>query len=286
MKKHISTIILVMMFLLGLGIVLYPTVSDFINTRNQIKTIENYEEAVNRIDTYDLQKMKGEAASYNQKIASMGQPNFIEPPYHEEYEKALNISGDGVMGYITIPCIGVKLPIYHGTSDAVLQIATGHIEGSSLPIGGADTHCIISGHRGLPSANLFTHLDRVKVGDSFNISVLGEVHTYEVDKIDIVEPADVSRLNIEKGQDYVTLVTCTPYGINTHRLLVRGKRVATKNLDSEFVNADAYPLDKITVTVVSSIPLAIVILIGMRIHYRRKKAKQKNNESEDRKNYK
>ena len=121
---------------------------------------------------------------------------------------------------------------------------------------------------------------------NFNISVLGEVHTYEVDKIDIVEPADVSRLNIEKGQDYVTLVTCTPYGINTHRLLVRGKRVATKNLDSEFVNADAYPLDKITVTVVSSIPLAIVILIGMRIHYRRKKAKQKNNESEDRKNYK
>ena len=200
------------------------------------------------------------AVDYNERLAAMGVAGFYSPDRVEGYKEALNISGIGVMGYITIPKINVELPIYHGTSEGVLQIAVGHLEGSSLPIGGEGTHCVLSGHRGLPSANLFTHLDKLDVGDIFTITVLDKVLTYEVDQIRIVEPGEVGELQKVEGKDYCTLLTCTPYGINTHRLLVRGQRVANIEDGTQlYVIADAYKMDTKTVTIIMAIPLTILI---------------------------
>lgn len=226
MKKHLSTIFFGIIFLIGLLLVLYPTVSNFLSNREQKKVIREYSNIVNNMDKEEKEAMYNEAVDYNKKIYENGMIDYSNPDAVEGYNDILDVSGTGIMGYISIPKINVELPIYHGTSDGVLQVAVGHLEGSSLPVGGENTHCVLSGHRGLPSADLFTHLDRLNVHDIFTISVLDKTLVYEIDQIKVVAPGDTQYLQIEDGKDYCTLLTCTPYGINTHRLLVRGVRVA------------------------------------------------------------
>ena len=274
MKKNMSTIILVFIFLMGLSVVLYPTISNYITVRKQTKTIGEYKEAVAVMDEIDKEALYNEAVEYNKELAQLGTTNFKNPINSDKYNELLNIGGSGVMGYVTIPRINVELPIYHGTSEGVLQVAVGHLEGSSLPVGGESTHCIISGHRGLPSSKLFTNLDELEVHDVFTITVLGKVLTYEIDQIKTVVPGDTEYLRIEEGKDYCTLLTCTPYGINTHRLLVRGKRVATLEDGGQiYVTADAYKMDTKTVAVIMAIPLTILILVGLFINIRQNKKK-------------
>ena len=233
MKKHLPTIVLVLVFLTGLSLLLYPTVSDYWNSFHQTRAIASY------MDDDRYEKMLEEARAYNAKLAEKSNRFILSEEEQEEYNRLLDVTGSGIMGYVEIPSIDCSLPIYHGTDEGVLQIAIGHIAGSSLPVGGKGTHCVTSGHRGLPSAKLFTNLDELKEGDTFMLHVLDETLTYEVDRILIVEPDDVSNLEIDPDQDYCTLVTCTPYGINTHRLLVRGHRIANMEDDASVrVTAD------------------------------------------------
>lgn len=224
MKKKgiVSTIILILVFLSGLSLLLYPTLSDWWNSLHQSRTIARYAEAVANLDNDSYEALWTAAKDYNKSLVQKFNRFVLSDAEREEYESLLNISGNGIIGYIEIPTIGCSLPIYHGTDSAVLQIAVGHIEGSSLPVGGESTHCVLSGHRGLPSAKLFTNLNKLTEGDTFMLRVLDETLTYEVDQILIVEPEQVKALDIEADKDYCTLVTCTPYGINSHRLLVRG----------------------------------------------------------------
>lgn len=227
-KSKLNTVInifLVLILLAGLSLLLYPTFSDLWNSTRQSKAISSYTKEVAKLSQEDYTKLWEDAKAYNAGI--LERYNLYLPSEEEEvtYQELLNISGNGIMAYIDIPKINIKLPIYHGTSESVLQVAIGHIEWSSLPIGGESTHCIVSGHRGLPSAKLFTDLDEMEVGDQFYIHVLDQILAYEVDQINIVLPEELDNLKIEEGEDYVTLVTCTPYGINTHRMLVRGHRV-------------------------------------------------------------
>lgn len=225
LKAGLFNLLVVIAVLTGIGLLLYPTVSNWLNEKNASKAIADYSQAVEALDTVDIQKMLEEARAYNQSL--VGNTSRFEPTVEDSarYHSILDVSGTGIMGYVEIPSIGVKLPIYHGTEDSILQVAAGHIEGSSLPVGGENTHVAISGHCGLPSAKLFTKLDTLKVGDEFNLSVLGETLNYKVDDIVIVLPDDFSPLSIEGGKDQVTLITCTPYGVNSHRLMVRGTRV-------------------------------------------------------------
>ena len=226
MKRiKISTIILILVFLVGLSLLLYPTVSNYWNALHQSQAIVEYSQEVEKMDQELYEKLWSEAIQYNKTLTN--HPNRFEMTEEEKqkYDKLLNVSGNGIMGYIEIPAIDCFLPIYHGTNEAVLQTSIGHLEGSSLPTGGAGTHCVVSGHRGLPSARLFTDLDKLKEGDRFVLKVLDRTLTYEVDQILTVDPYDLEALAIDPQQDYCTLVTCTPYGINTHRLLVRGRRV-------------------------------------------------------------
>ena len=226
MRKNLSTIILILIFLVGLSVMLYPSVSDAVNRKHQSRAVAGYAEEVEQLSDADYQTYFDAADAYNRQLNTT--PNaFYKPDLVSGYAQTLDISGTGIMGYITIPKISVELPIYHGTDEGVLQVAAGHLEGSSLPVGGAGTHAVISAHRGLPSAKLFTNLDELEVGDRFTITVLNRVLTYEVDQISIVLPTEIDQLLPTEGMDYVTLMTCTPYGINTHRLLVRGKRVET-----------------------------------------------------------
>lgn len=226
MKRiKISTIILILVFLVGLSLLLYPTVSNYWNALHQSQAIVEYSQEVEKMDRELYEKLWSEAIQYNKTLTN--HPNRFEMTEEEKqkYDKLLNVSGNGIMGYIEIPAIDCFLPIYHGTNEAVLQTSIGHLEGSSLPTGGAGTHCVVSGHRGLPSARLFTDLDKLKEGDRFVLKMLDRTLTYEVDQILTVDPYDLEALAIDPQQDYCTLVTCTPYGINTHRLLVRGRRV-------------------------------------------------------------
>lgn len=225
MRKHLSTIVLVILLLIGLSLLLYPTVSDYWNSFHQTRAIATYAENVAALDNASYDAIWDAARQYNRNLCSRSNSFLLSEEQKAEYESLLDISGQGVMGYIEIPEIDVSLPIYHGTEDPVLQVAVGHLEWSSLPVGGESTHCVLSGHRGLPSAKLFTNLDKLREGDTFLLRVLDEILTYEVDQILIVEPQDTAALEIVEGQDYCTLVTCTPYAINTHRMLVRGTRV-------------------------------------------------------------
>ena len=224
-KNRIVVILLIVVLLAGLSLLLYPFVSDYWNSLHQSRAIATYMEAVTELDEAAYEEWWDGAKAYNASLP--GTQNRFLPDKEEQrnYEKLLDISGTGILGYVEIPNIDVLLPIYHGTDEEVLQVAIGHIEGSSLPVGGESTHCVISGHRGLPSSRLFTDLDQLTEGDIFILRVLDETLTYEVDQIHIVEPDDTSLLGIEEGQDLCTLITCTPYGINSHRLLVRGKRI-------------------------------------------------------------
>lgn len=273
MKRSGSTILLLLVFLTGLSLLLYPTVSDYWNSFHQTRAIAGYAEAVAGLDDLSYEHYWADAQAYN--AALPGNKKRYQPTEEENarYESLLNISGSGIMGYIEIPAIGVSLPIYHGTDDAVLQIAIGHIEGTSLPVGGPDTHCVVSGHRGLPSAKLFTNLDKLAAGDLFLLRVLDEVLTYEVDQIHIVEPHEVELLEIQDGQDLCTLVTCTPYGINSHRLLVRGHRVENQESAASIrVTADAMQIDPVLVAPAVAAPMLLLLLVWLLVSTRKKGA--------------
>ena len=265
MKKksgNLITIFLFLMLLAGLSLLLYPTVSDYWNSFHQSRAIASYAEQVAQIDNNVYDQLWADAESYNRTLR--GKENRYELSDEEltEYESLLNVSGNGIIGYIEIPSIGCSLPIYHGTDEAVLQIAVGHIAGTSLPVGGQGTHCALSGHRGLPSAKLFTDLDKMVDGDIFVLRVLDETLTYEVDQILIVEPYEMDALEIEAGKDYCTLVTCTPYGINTHRLLVRGHRIENiAQAKIVRVTADAVQIEPLIVAPIVAIPLLLLLLI-------------------------
>ena len=280
MKKHLSTILLVAVFLLGLGILLYPSVSDYWNSMHQTRAIASYAETVSQLDTAQYDEMWKTAQDYNRSLAQRETAFALTDEQKAAYESLLDVSGLGVMGYIEIPGIDCSLPIYHGTEESVLQVAVGHLEWSSLPVGGEGTHCVLSGHRGLPSAKLFTNLDKLAVGDTFLLRVLDEVLTYEVDQILIVEPEQVDALGIVPGEDYCTLVTCTPYGINTHRLLVRGHRVEnTPEAARMHVTADATQFDPLLVAPVLAIPVLLLLLMILLVPKRRRKSREDKNDT-------
>ena len=270
-KKHFTTILLVLILLTGVSLLLYPTVSDYWNSFHQSQAIASSVEAVAEIDNTDYEKMWQEAVAYNEKLKDNSGRWTPTDEELEEYDQILNISDTGIMGYVEIPKINVSLPIYHGTDEAILQIAIGHIPGSSLPVGGKGTHCVISGHRGLPSAKLFTDLDQMEEGDLFKMRVLDETLTYEVDQIRIVQPEDLSDLEIDEDKDLCTLVTCTPYGINSHRLLVRGHRVENLKEDTIRVTADAQQIDPVMVAPAVAVPLVLLLGIGAWIGGRRRR---------------
>ena len=262
MRKHLSTILLILIFLVGLSLLLYPTVSDYWNSLHQSRAIAQYAEQVANLDNDVYEQLWADADAYNRTLPGMAQRYVLTDEEREAYKQLLDPSGTGVMGYVEIPEISCSLPIYHGTDEAVLQIAIGHIEGSSLPVGGESTHCVLSGHRGLPSAKLFTDLDKLDTGDTFILRVLDETLTYEVDRILIVEPYELSALEIEEGRDYCTLVTCTPYGVNTHRLLVRGHRVENQEEATAVrVTADAMQIDPVIVAPLVAVPLLLLLLV-------------------------
>ena len=260
MKKHSGTILLVLIFFVGLAVMLYPTISDYINQRNQTRVVNSYAQQVDGLSDADYTAYFDAADVFNQEIAA--DPDAL---YHADrfstYSTTLDVTGTGIMGYITIPRIGVELPIYHGTSDSVLQIAAGHLEGTSLPVGGASTHAVISAHRGLPSAKLFSDLDKLEVGDTFRITVLDKTFIYEVDQIKTVLPDDVSDLLIDEEKELCTLVTCTPYGINSHRLLVRGHRIESEDMRSFGAISDAFIIDRLIVTPVVAMPIILLLIL-------------------------
>ncbi len=241
---------------------LYPTVSDWWNSFHQSRAIANYARDIENLDNTLYEELLADAEAYNQRLLGKSDRFTLSAEETGEYNALLDITGTGIMGDIEIPEIKVSLPIYHGTGDAVLSIAVGHIEGSSLPVGGEGTHCVLSGHRGLPSAKLFSNLDRLAEGDLFLIRTLDETLTYEVDQIHIVEPQEIGDLAIEKGKDYCTLVTCTPYGINTHRLLVRGHRIANaEEAQAVRITSDALQIDPILVAPMVALPIILLLLI-------------------------
>lgn len=262
MKKKLVNFLLVLMLLAGVGLLLYPSFSDYWNSFHQSRAIANYTESIASLTTMDYERIWRDAVAYNAGLLEKANSFILSDEDWEEYEAQLNVTGNGIMGYIEIPSIEVSLPIYHGTEESVLQIAVGHIEGSTLPVGGPSTHCVLSGHRGLPSAKLFTNLDQLSEGDIFMLRVLNETLTYEVDQIHIVLPNEMGDLVVEEGKDYCTLVTCTPYGINTHRLLVRGKRIETPEAASSArITADAIRIDPILVAPVAAAPMLLALFI-------------------------
>ena len=271
MKKHLPNIILTVILMAGLSLLLYPTVSDYWNSLHQSRAIANYEEAVAAMDDETYEEYWNQALDYNERLWKRSNRYYPSEEEQAEYQSLLNISGNGIMGYIQIPSIDVSLPVYHGVDEAVLQVAVGHIESSSLPVGGEGSHCVLSGHRGLPSARLFTDLDQLVEGDVFMLKVLNETLTYQVDQIRIVLPEEVDDLDLIRGKDYCTLVTCTPYGINTHRLLIRGFRI--DNLAEGVtvrVTPDATLLDPKLVAPAIAIPMLLVPLLWLLIKYRKK----------------
>lgn len=270
----LSTIILVTILLAGLGIMLYPSVSDWWNSMHATQAIAGYVTAVEDLSSQEREDMLEAARAYNARLEN-GVDYMLTEEELEEYEKLLNIAGTGIMGYVQISAIGVNLPIYHCVDESILQIAIGHVPGSSLPVGGERTHAVLSGHRGLPSARLFTDLDQMVEGDTFTINIMDETITYMVDQIRIVLPEEVDDLAIQPGRDYCTLVTCTPYGINTHRMLVRGKRI--ENIAGEVVVvSEAVRIPNYVVIPAIGIPLLFLSLFSMLIYYRvRKPVKSK-----------
>ena len=265
MKKkngNFTTLLLVLILLTGLSLLLYPTVSDYWNSFHQTRAIATYAENVAIMDQDQYDEIWAAAKAYNASLAERDNAFLLSDEQKEEYTRLLDVSGLGIMGYIEIPEIDVSLPIYHGTEESVLQIAVGHLVWSSLPVGGESTHCVLSGHRGLPSAKLFTNLDKLQTGDIFMLRILDDLLTYEVDQILIVEPQETGALRIEEGKDYCTLVTCTPYGINTHRLLVRGHRIDNiEEAKTVRVTADAIQIEPLLVAPIVAIPILQLLMI-------------------------
>ncbi|MCL1902813.1 MAG: class C sortase [Oscillospiraceae bacterium] len=270
MKKHILTAFVILFFLCGFGLMLYPTISNYFHAISQSKVVASYNMAVEQMNPEDVAKMLNEAKAYNKELyrdaARFDRADNID----EEYTDLLNISGNSVIGVLKIGLINVDLPIYHGSSESVLQVGLGHLVGSSLPIGGEATHAVITGHRGLPSAVLLSDLDRMREGDVFEIYVLNEILTYQVDQITVIEPKDFTELRIDPNKDYVTLLTCTPYGINSHRLLVRGVRVNPDEIVYN-INADAKKIGTNQIMMIMLIPATIMALCVMFIKRKEKK---------------
>lgn len=274
LKKHLVNMILFGIILIGLGLLAYPTFADWWNSFHQARAIQSYAAAVSNLDREEYDRIIEEAEEYNRKLTEKGAIWNMTKEQLREYNKMLTIDESGIMGYIDIPKINVKLPIYHGINDEVLKVAIGHIEGTSLPVGGDGSHCVLSGHRGLPSARLFTDLDKVAEGDTWTLTVLDRTYTYECDQIRVVEPTDLSTLGMEPGKDYCTLVTCTPYGVNTHRLLVRGHRIANASGEANVI-ADAILIESVYIAPFIAVPMLVVLIIEMLIvtgRRRRKKA--------------
>ncbi|WP_308585146.1 class C sortase [uncultured Holdemanella sp.] len=269
MKKHMTTIIAVLVFITGLSLLLYPTVSNYWNSLYQTRVVANYSDTMKKMDQKEKQDAIDAAAAYNETLLSNAGRFTPSDEELDVYKSLLNADGTGMMGYIVIPEIRCKLAIYHTVDDSVLQVGVGHLEGSSLPVGGKSTHCVLSSHRGLPSAKLFTELDRLKKGDVFYLHVYDRVLAYEVDNIAIVEPNDYGLLEIEEGKDLCTLFTCTPYGINTQRLLVRGHRIEN-TLEDANLTSDAA---KVNSLVVASCIGVVILCVGFIIGKLRKKGR-------------
>ena len=262
LKKNGLTLILLLILLIGAGLIAYPSFADWWNSFHQSRAVASYAEAVANMNTEEYERIISKAQAYNRKLSRSGILWTLDEDEEKEYKEQLDIATSGIMGYIDIPKIDVMLPIYHGIDESILQVAVGHIPGTSLPVGGKGSHCVVSGHRGLPSARLFTDIDKLVEGDTFTITVLNKTLTYEVDQIRTVLPTDLSDLQIEKGKDYVTLVTCTPYGINTHRLLVRGHRIENADGDASVI-ADALQIEPIYIAPFIAVPILILLIIGM-----------------------
>ena len=271
MKRKLSTMLLILVFFAGLSLLLYPSLSDYWNSFHASQAVATYSEEVRNLHADKYDRLIGEAREYNAALPGRYKAFFLSESDRSTYNALLDVNGTGVMGYIEIPTIQISLPIYHGTEDEVLQIAVGHLDWSSLPVGGEGTHCVLSGHRGLPSAKLFTNLDKLVAGDKFVIRVLDEVMTYEVDQILIVEPNDLSALAIEKGKDLCTLVTCTPYGVNSHRLLVRGHRVENESEEIR-VTSDAMEIDPLIVAPAVALPMLLALLFILLVSGKKKKS--------------
>lgn len=277
-KVSLSTIILVTTLIIGVSLLLYPSISNYWNQLHQSQAIAEYAETVSNMSDDKYEKFLADANEYNKMLSGSSTHWILDKQELEEYNKLLDISGTGIMGQIEIPKINCSLTIYHDTADEVLQIAVGHIPGSSLPVGGKSTHTVLSGHRGLPSAKIFTHLDKLEKGDLFMIRVLDEVLTYEVDSILIAEPDDFSALGIEQGKDFCTLVTCTPYGVNTHRLLVRGHRI--ENVKQSLVarvTADAMQIEPLLIATLVGIPVLLALFLLMIVSGRKNNSNIKQN---------
>lgn len=267
MKKDRVNLILVIVFIIGLSVMLYPAISDYWNSRTQSRAIATYHETVETMSGEECEEMFEAAEEYNRRLLDVTAP-FVNYDEVKGYEDILDVSGTGIMGYVTIEKIKVELPIYHGVEDSTLQVAAGHLPGSSFPIGGKGTHSVISAHRGLPSARLFTRLDEMKEGDTFTVTVLNRTMTYRVDQILVVEPYEIQELQIDPTEDYVTLMTCTPYGINSHRLLVRGVR--TSGETTRYVPADAYQINTLIVAIVIALLMLVALLPVMELIRRRR----------------
>ena len=258
LRKHLTTALLCLLFLTGVGLIAYPTFSDWWNSFPQSRAIMSYAEAVSDMGNAEYDRLIGEAEAYNRALSRTGVLWRMTEEQKEEYRQELAFNNAGIMGYLDIPKIRVSLPVYHGISESVLQTSIGHIEGTSLPVGGEGSHCVLSGHRGLPSARLFTDLDRLQPGDTWTLTVLNETLTYECDQVLVVLPEDVSPIRIFPGQDYCTLLTCTPYGINTHRLLVRGHRTRNAQGDAKVV-ADAIQIQTIYTAPFFAVPVLLLL---------------------------
>lgn len=279
-KKWISrlmTLLIVVVFVAGLSFLLYPTVSNLWNQAHQSRAIATYSKQVEKLDDSENKKMLKAARKYNKSLLKKSDHWKLSKKDKKKYESLLDVSGTGIMGYIEVPKIDCSLPIYHGTDEGALQIAIGHLEGSSLPVGGKSTHCVLSGHRGLPSARLFTDLDQMEEGDIFILNILGRKLAYEVDQIKVVLPEEMSDLEIEEGKDLCTLVTCTPYGINTHRLLVRGHRTkyVEKKVEEEQKKVQTKKTDiRLMIAGGTGVLILLIIIIVIVIKRRRKRRNQ------------
>lgn len=274
MKHKLSTLFLVLILLAGVSLLLYPTVSDYWNSFHASQAVASYSADVQNLDQARYDELWSAARDYNKSLLKRENGYFLTDEQRAQYDSLLDITGTGIMGYIEIPNIKLSLPVYHGTEESVLQIAVGHLDWSALPVGGEGTHCVLSGHRGLPSAKLFTNLDQLREGDTFTLRVLDEVLCYEVDQIRIVEPQDTAALLPEPGQDLCTLVTCTPYGVNTHRLLVRGHRIETPDsADAIRVTSDAMQIEPILVAPAVGVPLVLLAVAILLLSDRRRRRK-------------
>jgi len=261
MFRKISTIVMLSLFFIGLSVLLYPAISSYWNSKTQSRAVENYENMLEELGDIDYDALFNAADEYNNSLRALESQFNQYKTLDAKYQSALNLGGDGMMGYVSIDTIGVTLPIYHGTSNSILTKAAGHVEGSSLPVGGESTHAVISAHRGLPNAKLFTDLDKLQIGDRFEITVFDRVLLYEVDNISVVKPENVNDIRIEDGKDHCTLLTCTPYGINSHRLLVRGKRVDALTPKTAYIGAEAYRIDTLIVTPIIALPILLILII-------------------------